>query len=317
MEATPSTFHSFKNLPPELRLLIWEASVCVKSPGVKFVSLESNATAQNADGKYVVNLPCCSDEYATLNPSTFYIGQLMACRESRYAVLKQYTTGITAEARLTYRMRLYGRDVSFDSNALPKNDLTILHVLQKQQVDVDKAIEALGLTHRGLNFPLEPIAFEYAESWSFDPRKERFEDMKRGTGPRACFLKLLEPASEGSGEDRQIFHGDGYEFMDAKNHKVLWYQIDWEHAELVDPDTKLMSAWDFLAEVERSLPPHWGSLPKVTILIQPNSLSKVSSSECDLPKLPANLTWGEYKSLSQAQTCSRQNTQAKTDRLEI
>ncbi|KAF4817824.1 hypothetical protein CGCSCA5_v005421 [Colletotrichum siamense] len=194
-------FTQFMELPPELRLLIWELAVRPLLPSIHYFMIDRE---DNDDGgKYFTTLPI------DRHPDRYLLGEMdkipligadsglwTACKESRCVVQRAFESRFprTEEpAPVIFGTRRYKRladssntrsradeyvrtylstdawiaDASF--GVLPQKDLTVFQAIPRNTWDVNKVIRDLGSTKWGLGVAFdEPIAFEYFAFWSFN-----------------------------------------------------------------------------------------------------------------------------------------------------
>ncbi|KAF0318686.1 hypothetical protein GQ607_014102 [Colletotrichum asianum] len=194
-------FSQFPELPPELRLLIWEFAIrLICLPSIHYFMVEYD----NDDDKYFTTLPI------DRHPDRYLLGEMdkiplirddsglwTACKESRCVVQRAFESRFPRTEGLApflFGTRRYRRLAVDDSNArstadeyartylgthawiadasfgvLPQKDLTVFQALPRKTWDVSKVIRDLGSTKWGLGVAFdEPIAFEYFAFWSFN-----------------------------------------------------------------------------------------------------------------------------------------------------
>ncbi|KAE9571639.1 hypothetical protein CGCF415_v006636 [Colletotrichum fructicola] len=194
-------FTQFMELPPELRLLIWELAVRPLLPSIHYFMIDRED--DDGGGKYFTTLP--TDRH----PDRYLLGEMdkillmgedsglwTACKESRCVVQRAFKSRFPrteGSAPVIFGTRRYRRladssktrsradeyartylstdawiaDASF--GVLPQKDLTVSQAVSRNTWDVNKVIRDLGSTKLGLGVAFdEPIAFEYFAFWSFN-----------------------------------------------------------------------------------------------------------------------------------------------------
>ncbi|KAF5525168.1 hypothetical protein CGCA056_v002773 [Colletotrichum aenigma] len=195
-------FTQFMELPPELRLLIWELAVRPLLPSVHYFMVDRED--DDDGGKYFTTLPI------DRHPDRYLLGEMekvaligddsglwTACKESRCVVQRAFENRFPqteGPAPVIFGTRHYRRLAVDNSNSrsrvdeyartylsthawiadasfgvLPQKDLTVFQALPRNTWDTTKVIRDLGSTKWGLGVAFdEPIAFEYFPSWSFN-----------------------------------------------------------------------------------------------------------------------------------------------------
>ncbi|KAF5516226.1 hypothetical protein CGCS363_v000537 [Colletotrichum siamense] len=266
------TFHSFSKLPAELRLCIWELAVRPTGPdrpGAHFFSVQRDVKT----GKRFTTFPSFTQKSKPLwkedNPSAYFydFGMWTACKESRMIVTKQiarrYKDLRWGNSRAVAHIRHGQEDITF--GLFPRQDLICMQLPDTKNLypHYYNPLSYLDIYMKYSYTVMASIAFEYDESWAFDPEKDQIGTMMAEPGPRGAFLKLLDRAI--SDEDFQVhlyliqygaklkpgaprrgtFHGNGFNLEIAKGYDVM---VEGKNA---------MSAWSFMYMITREGGEFW------------------------------------------------------------
>ncbi|KAF4904676.1 hypothetical protein CGCF415_v001560 [Colletotrichum fructicola] len=269
------TFHSFSKLPAELRLSIWELAVRPTDPdhpGAHFFSVQRDIKT----GKRFTTFPSFTQKSKPLwkedNPSAYFydFGMWTACKESRTVVIKQmggrYKDLRRGKNRAVAHIRHGQEDITF--GLLPRQGLLCIQLPDTENLDPYKD-DPLSYLNIRMNWSVywesnpDAIAFEYDESWAFDPEEDYIGAMMAEPGPRGAFLKLLDRAISdeffgvhlfliqyGSKckpgvRKWETFHGNGFNLE----------SVEYSGVELEDKSA--MSAWDFICEITKKGGEFW------------------------------------------------------------
>ncbi|KAI8242573.1 hypothetical protein K4K53_003771 [Colletotrichum sp. SAR 10_77] len=267
-----STFTLFRELPPELRWPIWKLAISPQIRGAHFFSVQEQEEPANASGRKFFATPSTftpathpGSRWLHGSPSAYAAdyGLWSACRESRSAISQYFSKRYPR--RLPYPDRAYDkpeaigiRNVRVDGvdapfATFPDGDLVCFQVPQDLYVDEAQAVRDLGYTGSQSTFAFrEAIAFEYDDSWAFDPNTQTMPEMMEMPGPRSLFLRLVAARAAKSWRDLPGLWG-----CDSPNIYVI------EHDATFPPYAKLATYVHFSANgfrlVERRNPPVIGA----------------------------------------------------------
>ncbi|KAF5527600.1 hypothetical protein CGCA056_v000527 [Colletotrichum aenigma] len=187
------TFHSFSKLPAELRLCIWEFAVRPAGPdhpGAHFFSVQRDVKT----GKRFTTFPSFTQKSKPLwkenNPSAYFydFGMWTACKESRMIVTKQMTRRYKGlrwgTNRAVAHIRHGQENITF--GILPGPGLICMQLPDTEALYPyeDDPLSYLDIQRLGWYGGSVAIAFEYDESWAFDPEKDHIGTMMDEPGPR-------------------------------------------------------------------------------------------------------------------------------------
>ncbi|KAL3305588.1 hypothetical protein RB213_008357 [Colletotrichum asianum] len=201
-----TTFHSFRNLPAEIRLTIWEMAIAPMSSTpcacvVRFVSLNKH---ENLESTSKNDAAGPSEDhrtgYLSLDTSEFFdFGLWTASTESRQVISKHVLKHASREerrrnAKLGRMMHINGEEIVFD---VFNQVITCFRVSEDEHLDVDEALEVITYTLKGTRIqPTQFIAFECDESWEFDSAlgddPQVLEKMMKMPGPRGACLRIAD-----------------------------------------------------------------------------------------------------------------------------
>ncbi|KAF4836480.1 hypothetical protein CGCTS75_v001786 [Colletotrichum tropicale] len=271
------TFHSFSKLPAGLRLCIWELAVRPTGPdhpGFHFFSVQQNANEESKSKRFAT-FPSFSEKSKPLwkedNPPAYFydFGMWTACKESRMVVTKQmgrrYKDLRRGKSRAVAHIRHGQEDIAF--GILSGQDLICMQLPHTEYLYPyeDDPLSYLDIRSKrsGWYGGYVAIAFEYDESWAFDPEKDSIGTMMYEPGPRGAFLTLLDrviseeyfrvelhliqygaklkPGAKTWG----TFHGNGFN-LESVTHSGVELE-----------DKSAMSAWDFICEITREGEDYW------------------------------------------------------------
>lgn len=129
-----------------------------------------------------------------------------ACKESRIVVTKQiarrYKDLRWGKSRAVAHIRHGLEDITFD--LFPEQDLICMQLPDTKNLYpyAYNPLSYLDIYTKYSHTVMASIAFEYDESWAFDPEKDQIGTMMAEPGPRGAFLKLLDRAI--ADEDFQV-----------------------------------------------------------------------------------------------------------------
>ncbi|EQB50275.1 hypothetical protein CGLO_10297 [Colletotrichum gloeosporioides Cg-14] len=266
-----STFTLFRELPPELRWPIWELAISPQMRGAHFFSVQEEKEPANAAGRKVFAAPSTftpathpGSRWLHENPSAYAAeyGLWSACRESRSAISQYFTKRYPR--RLPYPDRVYDkpeaigiRNVRIDGFDAPFATFP----------DGDLAVRDLGCIGNQSTFAFrEAIAFEYDDSWAFDPNTQTMPELMEMPGPRSLFLRLVAARATKSWRDLPGLWGCGspriyviehdatfppYAKLDTYSHFSAngFRLVERRNPHVVGAHKRGMTAWDFIALV--------------------------------------------------------------------
>ncbi|KAF4812658.1 hypothetical protein CGCSCA5_v008988 [Colletotrichum siamense] len=170
-----TTFHSFSDLPAEIRLAIWEMAIApmTSTPCAcadRFVSFERYENPESTS-KHDAARPSEDHRprYLSHDPSaSFDFGLWTASAESRQVISKHVLKHapekeLGKHATLGW-MHINGEDIVFD--VFHHAVITCFRVPEDECLDVEEALEAVPYTREGFGTrPTKLIAFELDDSW--------------------------------------------------------------------------------------------------------------------------------------------------------
>ncbi|KAF3801388.1 hypothetical protein GCG54_00005544 [Colletotrichum gloeosporioides] len=222
---TPLTFG---DLPAELRLMIWDlaASVRTSRPGLHFIPSYIGNTP------YPVTIKDVDVSSIAGNGSEYLLdaGLWTACRDSREAMKKKWkevkrkyvhNVGPIRRDLTPSRIGLICEgDKTYGFSVNPLEDLLCLQIPQDATYnDFTSRIKLpfwndYWYGQRGYR----SIAFEFDNSWAFDPSSKPIAELRQTPGPRACFLNLLMDMTARSEDDGR---GEAFETLSLVDRSVL------------------------------------------------------------------------------------------------